>query len=176
VSFSRRGIDRCGAERHYRLVIASARSMTAIVVLGLAPGCMFCDGDVCSDVLWVYAREPGGGALQDGEYVIAVETDGAADSGTCVVSQQGHAIDCDGLAAVIHAPIYDHPDNPHTVLELYYEAGDPGPEPPERIAVTITHDGVVVLDESFEPDYELAEPKKCDPDCVHAMHRFTLER
>ncbi len=152
----------------------SVLAVAAIVVV--SPGCTFCDSSVCSDILWVYAREPGGGALRDGEYVIDVEVDGAPDSGTCVVSQQGHAIDCDGLPTVIHAPIYDSPDNPHTVLELFYEAGDPGPEPPDHIAVTITHDGAVVLDEAFEPAYALAKPEKCDPDCVHAMHRFTFGR
>jgi hypothetical protein len=148
----------------------------ATIAGGVAPGCTFCDGSVCSDILWVYARESGGGALADGEYVIDVVLDGAPDSGTCVVSQEGHEIDCDGLATVIQAPLYDSPDNPHTVLELYFEAGDPGPEPPDQIAVTITHDGAVVLDEAFEPDYELAKPKKCDSDCVHATHAFAFTR
>lgn len=139
-------------------------------------GCVVCDDSVCTDVLWVYAREPGGGALQDGEYAIDVELDGEPDSGVCVVSEQGHAIDCEGLEHVIEAPLYDSEDNPHTVLELFYEAGDPGPEPPGHIAVRIVHDGAVVLDESFDPDYELAKPAKCDADCEHAMHRFTFAR
>jgi len=141
-----------------------------------AGGCVPCDSSVCTDVLWVYAREPGGGALQDGEYVIEVEADDVADVGSCTVSAGGHEIDCEGLPSVLHTPLYDSEDNPHTVLELFYEAGDPGPEPPEHISVRITHDGTVVLDEAFEPDYELAKAKKCDADCVHAMHRFSFAR
>ncbi len=133
-------------------------------------GCVPCDASVCSDALWITLREPGGAALRDGEWTIALERDGEAASGTCVVAQAGHSIRCEGLPE-LYAPIYDDPDNPHTVLQLFDEGA-----PPQHVVVRVHHDGVLVLDATFEPDYRLAQPERCDPDCVHASVTRVFER
>lgn len=139
--------------------------------LGTGGGCLACDEGVCSSILWVYAREPGRGPLQDGEYIVEIEVDDEPSSATCTVSEGGHAIDCAGLEHVLYAPLYDSDDNPHTVLELFFEGA-----PPEHVEVRISHDGAVVLDEAFDPDYARAEPARCDSDCEHATHDFELSR
>lgn len=132
--------------------------------------CQPCDASVCSDALWVSLYEPGGAALRDGTYAITIARDDASASGTCVVAQAGHSIRCEGLPG-LYAPIYDDADNPHTVLQFFDEG-----EPPQHVALQVRHDGVLVLDDAFDPDYRLAEPEHCDPDCVHASVKRVFAR
>lgn len=141
------------------------------VVAGVTSGCAACDLGVCGDTLWIYFREPGGGALADGEYRIEVaRDDDELEEATCMLADDGHDLRCDGLGDVLHAPLYGSPEHPHTVFELYYED-----DTPSTLDVRIVHDGEVVFDERLEPDYALVDPK-CDGDCVHSTNRFTLAR
>lgn len=132
---------------------------------------MACDESICTSTLWIYFDEADGGALQDGAYTIDIVVDGEPGTATCTIDDQGHSLACDGLQHTLYAPLYDGPDNPHTVLELYFEDD----APPDEVDVRITHDGAVVFDETITPDYELAEPK-CDDDCMRSMNRFDLQR
>lgn len=138
--------------------------------LASSTGCVACDDSVCSSTLWIYFEEPDGKALRDGEYHLEITVDGEPDEATCIVADHGHALDCDGLKFVLYAPLYDSPDNPHEVFELYFEE-----DPPAEVVVRITHDGDTIFDDTIAPHYELAEPK-CDDDCMHATKRFELAR
>jgi hypothetical protein len=141
------------------------------VAAGSTSGCLACDESACWDTLWIYFREPGGGALTDGEYRIEVTLDdGEPEEAVCMLADEGHELHCDGLDNVLYAPLFDSADNPHTVLELFYEE-----DTPSALDVRIVHDGKVVFDEHVEPDYELSEPK-CDADCVRSMNKLTLAR
>ncbi|MBC8067934.1 MAG: hypothetical protein IAG13_06325 [Deltaproteobacteria bacterium] len=152
-------------------VMLCALGLVLGAAAGVSSGCVACNADVCSDTLWIYFREPGGGALADGEYRIEVARDGEEpEEAVCTLADDGHDLRCTGLDFVLHAPLYDSPDNPHTVLELYYSD-----DTPAELDVLIVHDGEVLFDERIEPDYELAEPK-CDDDCVRSMNKFTLAR
>ncbi len=90
---------------------------------------------------------------------------------TCEVGAGGESATCDGLDYVLYSTLYDSPDAPRETLEIHIEE-DP---PPEHLEIRVTHDGDVILDRTFDPDYELAEPK-CDADCRRARHDFAFDR
>jgi hypothetical protein len=153
------------------LILVAALGAGAGVAFAASSGCVACDEGICTSTLWIYFDEPEGGALEDGTYQIDIVVDGEPDAATCTIADQAHSLDCEGLAYTLYAPLYDSAENPHTVLELYFEDDDP----PDEVEVRITHDGAVVFDETITPEYELADPK-CDDDCLRSMNRFELER
>ena len=103
------------------LILVAALGAGAGVAFAASSGCVACDGGICTSTLWIYFDEPEGGALEDGTYQIDIVVDGEPDAATCTIADQAHSLDCEGLAYTLYAPLYDSAENPHTVLELYFE-------------------------------------------------------
>jgi hypothetical protein len=140
---------------------------SAAAVVGLTPGCLTCDSDVCQSVLSVTVHEPGHRALTPGVWTFEVAVDGAELLlATCDVAGDSRAVSCDGDLG-IGAIIVDDPDNPYTRFSFGFgdEIGNGIEDLPESLVITILVGDDVVLEERFEPEYELSKPKRCDPDC-----------
>jgi hypothetical protein len=140
------------------------------VAVGTTGGCVDCNDDLCNDALWIDIREPGSGALADGDYRFEVETDGELRTATCTVGDGGHHLSCDRDEIGLQAPIFGGPGHPHRVFELYFVD-----DVPETVDVRVVQGDAVLVDEHREIHYELAEPK-CDPDCKHAQLELTFAR
>lgn len=138
---------------------------SVIAVVGLTPGCLTCDSDVCQSVLSVAVHEPGHRALTPGVWTFEVAVDGAELLlATCEVAEGSRAVSCDGDLGV-GATIVDDPDNPYTRFSFGFGDETGVEDLPESLEITILVGDDVVLEERFEPRYELSKPKRCDPDC-----------
>lgn len=145
----------------------------ALAALALLTSCHPCNADVCQHLLAITLSEPGGGPLQEGQYIFALTVDGAAASATCDIGPGGTSATCtelDASSGILSAPLHDSPDNPHEDFNLQWQV-----EVPETLTIRIEHDGVVVFDSTVDPGYEQVD-EACYDDCRHSVKSLKLDR
>ena len=142
----------------------------ALAALALA-GCHPCDAYVCESRLIVVITEPGGGPLQEGQYVIDITVDGTIDSATCDIGPGGATASCGAFTtADLSTPQDDSSSNPHERLTLEWR-----PTVPKEVTLRVEHDGVVVLDTTFEPANDPVD-ETCHPGCNRPSEDLVLTR
>jgi hypothetical protein len=154
-----------------------AFGFTSGVIVGLAlgiDGCLACDESVCDSRLVITIAERDGAPLADGLWDFQLVLDGQTRVAACALEEGSQRIDCEPGDFAIHPLRFDHENNPFTLLqiEIFPDAGGL----PDTVEIMIVHNGETIVDRRFDPDYELVEPKRCNPDCVEDLIRVVVER
>ena len=142
-----------------------------LATLALITSCHPCYDDVCHHALAIAITEPGGGPLQEGQYIFDLTVDGTPATATCDIGPGGGTATCSQLGAgALSTPLRGSASNPHERFHLYWE-----PTVPKSLTIHVEHDGVVVLDSSFDPAYKPVD-EACYEDCDKASESFELTR
>lgn len=128
-----------------------------------------CKEGGCESMLWVYVSEVDDVPLRDGTYELRLTRDGAAASAFCDVTDEAESVDCDdGLSNILYAPLSGATLGPHRRFEFHVRG-----DLPTELTVRVAVDDVVLLEETFQPEYVNPDPG-CFDDCLQADHAFTL--
>jgi hypothetical protein len=140
------------------------------------PGCLFCNDSVCGSRLVIMVREHDDAALVPGLWDFEIVADGEPLLGACEIGEDSRSVDCEPADLTINPLIFDDPDNPFTAFQIPFEGGDGLAGLPTEVTITILHNGNLVFERTFEPDYELTEPERCDADCFSDTLQVVVER
>lgn len=158
------------------LGVGFASGLAVALVFG-AEGCLACDDSVCSSRLVVGVTEPDGAALSPGRWEFELVADSEAPLlAVCEVGEDSRSAHCDPGDLAIWPMILHDPHNPFTRFQIDFEGGDGLGGLPSTLDVKIVHEGGIVVEETHDPDYSLAEPERCDPDCFSDSISITVQR
>jgi hypothetical protein len=136
-----------------------------LLVIG-SSGCLHCKDYVCRSRLTITVLEAEDAALAPGAWSFELVVDeGDPKRATCTVADDSRSVRCERYGLPISPLVVDHRDNPYTRFQIDFEGRDGVDELPAIVAIEVLHDGRVVFDEVVQPNYELVEPERCDPDC-----------
>jgi hypothetical protein len=163
---------------HGAAIAGAALSFAALAlpVVVVGPGCLACDDSVCESRLVIVFREPDGAALSPGLWDFEFVADGVTRVAACEIGPDSRSSDCEPGDVNVRPIISDDPDNPFTWFQVELASGETSDDLPTLVEVSVVHNGTVIVDERLEPDYELVEPKRCDPDCVSDHFELLADR
>ena len=157
-------------------MVALGGAALGVATIGVG-ACYDCNGDICTSGLIIEITERDRAALAPGRWEFDVTLDGEETlHAACEVSSDSRNVSCEDSELFVWAMVWSDPNNPYTVYRIDFSGGDGLDGLPRELDITITHEGTAIVDEVFEPRYELAERKGCDPDCFFEKIAIVLER
>lgn len=165
-------------------VLAPFSSLLALVAMTTGPtGCADiagCNLGGCTTRLVLILEEPGGAAIAPGLWEFQLVLDGVESPPiACEVTEGSASSSCDGNDPpnlAVNPLIVGGPGNPITLFQLVVgERVGGGEDLPDVVAVTVEHDGELVVNATLEPNYELVEPG-CDEQCVDDKFDLAIDR
>ncbi len=173
-----------GMRRPTQPLAATVSSLLGLVAFTMGnSGCADiagCNLGGCTTRLVLIVEEPGGGAIAPGQWEFQLVLDGVESPPiACEVTEGSTGGRCDGdepHEVAVNPLIVGGPGDPVSLFQLVVgEGSTTGDDLPDVVAVTVEHDGDLVVNAALEPNYQPVDPD-CDEQCVDDRIELTVDR